>query len=269
MRGFCSSGVIGRLAIRACIVRTAENNAPKRDPAGRRRRATAALVAAVAIVLTPLVHARADAGTTLTLRLPSAVVVFGQALTIGGTIDQGDAPVAGASVELELDRYPYRGFAVIAGARSSADGGFSFLDVRPSRNARVRIVEVADPTVRSAAEQVIVDPVVTLRSRVLGRGRTLLSATAVHTRSYGSPPVGAYWYVAQPGSPHFELVAVTKTREARPGVTTMSALVDPPARHFSFVVCFVPAWARAMGHPSARRPCRAHDFVTVRPGTSR
>jgi hypothetical protein len=124
----------------------------------------------------------------------------------------------------------------------------------------VRVVAAADPTLGSAAAPVTVDPAVRLASRLLGRGRTLLEATAVHTKSFGSPSVAAYWYVARRGSLHFTFVAVTRTREARAGVTSMSAIVDPPTRHFSFLVCFVPAWARAMGHPSALAPCPAHDF---------
>lgn len=234
-----------------------------------RTRVPLALAAAAALALVPLAAARASANTTLTLQLRSNVIAFGQALTVGGTIDTGATPVAGAAVELELDRYPYDGFVVISSARSAADGTFSFADVRPSRNARLRVVEAGDPSVQSAAQPVTVNPDVTLSSRVLGPGRTLLSATAVHTRSYGSPPVGAYWYLAPRGSLHFQFVAMTETREARPGVTTMSAIVDPAERQFSFVVCFVPAWARAMGHPSARRPCRAHDFVALHPGASR
>ncbi len=235
--------------------------------ARRRLTVLASLLAAAALALVPL--ARADAGTTLTLLLRTNVVAFGNALAVGGMITHDGSPVAGAAVELQLDRYPYGGFVEISSARSAGDGRFSFAGVRPSRNSRVRVVEVADPSVQSAPQDVTVNPAVTLTSRVLGRGRTLLSATAVHTRSYGSPPVGAYWYVAPEGSLHFTFVAMTETREARPGVTTMSAIVDPPQRRFSFVVCFVPAWAKAMGHPSARRPCRAHDFVALHPGASR
>ena len=235
--------------------------------AGRRHTATASLLAAAALALVPL--ARADAGTALTLQLRTNVIAFGDALTVGGTITHDGSPVAGAAVELQLDRYPYGGFVEISSARSAADGTFAFAGVRPSRNSRVRVIEADDPSVQSAPQDVTVNPAVTLSSRVLGRGRTLLSATAVHTRSYGSPPVGAYWYVAPRGSLHFQFVAMSETREARPGVTTMSVIVDPPQRRFSFVVCFVPAWAKAMGHPSARRPCRAHDFVALHPGASR
>ncbi len=230
--------------------------------------AVLALLGAAAFALSPLAPAGAAIGTQVTLHLPSPVVVFGRALVAGGTITRDGTPVAGVAVELQLNRYPYRGFVVISSARSAADGSFSFTGVRPSRNAQVRVVEAGGAAARSAAAQVTVDPAVTLSARVLGRGRTLLTATAVHTRSFGSAPVDAYWYVAPRGSPDFQFVAVTKTREARPGVTTMSATVDPPARHFSFLVCFVPGWARAMGHPSARLPCRDHDFVARRPGRS-
>lgn len=232
------------------------------------RRSRAVAVAGLVLALAPfapLAGANADGTTTLTLRLRSAVVIFGHELGVGGTISHDGSPLAGAAVELQLDRYPYRGFVAIASARSSADGAFSFAGVHPSRNARVRVIAVDDPSSTTVTAAVTVDPAVALRSRVLGRGRTLLSATAVHTKAYGSPPVDAYWYVAPQGSVRFQFIDLTKTREAQPGVTTMSATIDPPSRRFRFVVCFVPAWARAMGPPSARLPCRNHDFNVVKP----
>ncbi len=235
-------------------------------PARHGRRAAAAGIAGLVLALVPLAGASADGTTTVTLQLRSAVVIFGRALGVGGTISHDGSPLAGVAVELQLDRYPYRGFVAIASARSSADGAFAFAGVRPSRNARLRVIEADDPATASTVAAVTVNPAVELRSRVLGRGRTLLSATAVHTKAYGSAPVDAYWYVAPRGSFHFQFIALSRTREAQPGVTTMSTTIDPPASRFSFVVCFVPAWARAMGPPSAQLPCRDHDFNAVPPG---
>jgi hypothetical protein len=224
-------------------------------PAGRS--APLALLAGILLLAAGAAGAQPTATVSLTPTEPT--ITFGRALPVSGIVTRAGAPLPGTPVELALDRYPYRGFVVVAGARTGADGRFSFVGLRPSRNSRLRVVvpaaAAASPTVAVA-----VDPAVTLRSRVLGRGRTRLSATAVHTRAYGSPPVNAFWYLARPRSRRFQLVAVTRTTEHQ-GVTTMQATVDPPTRRFSFVVCFVPRWARAMGTPSQRRPCRDHDFV--------
>jgi len=225
-----------------------------------RRSARVALLAGGALALLGVVPAAAQSPATVTLTIGATAITFGDALPVSGTVSHNGAPLAGAAVELELDRYPYRGFAVVAGTRSASDGSFSFAGVRPSRNSRLRVIAPATGA-RSATAAVIVNPAVRLDSRSVARGRTLLSATAVHTRAYGSPPVDAYWYVAALHSTRFQLVAVTRTSESPAGVTTMQATVNPPARRFSFVVCFVPAWARAMGPPSARLPCRDHDFV--------
>jgi len=227
----------------------------------------AALAACAFALIAPSLPAQAasSTATTLTLRLGSTTVIFGHALAVGGTISHDGSPQADQVVELQLDRYPYSGFAVIASTRSAANGSFAFAGIRPSRNSRVRVIEAGGAGGESPTEAVTVNPAVTLQSRALARGQTLLSATAVHTKSFSSPPVNAFWYVALTGSEHFQFVAETRTSEARPGVTTMSAVVDPPAHRFAFVVCFVPAWARAMGPPSARLPCRDHDFVALTP----
>ena len=255
------------LALRSADQDAATARPPRggRSAASWRRPAAAGLLATAALALAPLAGAHADSDTTVNLRPASTSITFGAPLAVGGTISHGGAPIAGAAVQLQLDRYPYDGYVAIASARSGADGSFAFTGVRPSRNSRLRVVETGGAQAHSADVPVTVNPAVQLASHVLARGRTLLRATAVHTKAYGSPAVDAYWYVALRGSFTFTLVAVTRTREAAPGVTTMSATIDPPAKRFSYVVCFVPAWARAMGPPSARLPCRDHDFVAEHP----
>jgi hypothetical protein len=221
-----------------------------------RRALLAVLAGASLLVAAPAV---AQSPGAVALAPTAGRITFGDVLPLTGSVTRGGTPLAGAVVELELNRYPYRGFVVVASARTAADGHFSLAAVRPSRNALLRVSAPAAGA-DSVTRTILVNPAVSLRSRKLGRGRTLLTATVVHTRAYGSPPVNTFWYVAARHSRHFTLVAVTRTTDRR-GTAMMHATVNPPSRRFSFVVCFVPAWARAMGPPAARLPCRDHDFT--------
>ncbi|HEU0318080.1 MAG TPA: hypothetical protein VFR49_12165, partial [Solirubrobacteraceae bacterium] len=115
------------------------------------------------------------------------------------------------------------------------------------------------------ARTVYVDVPATLHSYDRGPGRAMLTLISHHSAYFRWIGVPTYWYVAPRGSPRFQLAAVTRTRELRPGVTYATATVDPPATRFVFRVCFNGAGEAGAGPPVRHHPCPKGDFVAAEP----
>ena len=116
------------------------------------------------------------------------------------------------------------------------------------------------PRESSPIFEVTVDPRVALAAESLGPGRVRLSARIAHTAGASSPPVAARWYLAPRGSDVYHLAATTTTKELPGAVTYASAIVDPPAKRFSWRVCVNPGWEAAMGAPGAHGKCPPRGF---------
>jgi hypothetical protein len=191
-------------------------------------------------------------------------LTYGGALTVTGRLLAGGQPVAGATLDLQADAFPFGRFATVARLTTMLDGGFAFSGVKPDRDTRLRVVEERPAGARSPVLPVIVDPSAAIDAVSLGRGRTRLSLRVGHTSEGGSASVTAWWFAAAHGSRVFRLVAVTPTRELSTGITYASATIDPPARRFSYRVCFNPTWERAMGAPASHRRCPERDYVVAK-----
>jgi hypothetical protein len=203
----------------------------------------------------------APSGTpAISASLSAPTVTIGAPLTLSGRATEDGAPAAAVPLELEADGYPFRGFHTIRRAASGADGSFSFAHVELDRDTRLRVLDAADPHVKGRALAVTVDARVQTRSRKLGPGRTRLSVRLWHTRWRRSAPVRVRWFTAPRGARTLRLVAVTLTRELTAGLTYAEAIVEPPARRFSFEVCVNPPWERAMGPLGGHRPCPHESF---------
>jgi hypothetical protein len=222
---------------------------------GRARLVALALACAAAAPAAASGDVSPEAGAAVTARVSTDELALGGALSVSGSA------AAGAGVLLRWSPYPYRSYRTIASATSGPDGLFSFANVKPERNTRFRVVLASVPQDASAAMSVIVDPVVALHSQSLGPGRVRLSVSVRHTRAGAGGSNAASWFLAVRGSRIFRLAAVTSTREASPGVSYASAIVNPPSRRFTFRVCLNPAWEAAMGRPGAHGRCPAHDFL--------
>jgi len=221
--------------------------------------ATALAVAAV----TPVAAAPVEPAATITASTPAPEVLYGAPIAVSGAVSEGGHPVPGAALELQADAYPFHGYAVIARAITAADGSFAFAALPADRNVRLRVVRTpaAAGAAASAVIHVYVDPRATLKSRSLGPGRTQLSLRLTHTTHGGGGSVEASWFVAARGTRVFRLLAVTPTRELRPGVTWVSAIVNPPARHFAYRVCLNPPWEGAMGRRAGHGRCPRGDYA--------
>src|SRR5271155_2392784 len=199
---------------------------------------------------------------TLTAMLSAPAVSYGATVAVTGRLTASGQGIAGASLLLQADSYPYRGFVPIDTATSLPDGTFAFTGVRPNRDTQLRVASMGAGAVNSAASLLVVEPVVSVSSQAIGSGAVALRLTAEHTALGAGSPSRAHWDLAPPGGAAFRLRAVTQTVESA-HLTTAVAVVNPPAAAFVFRVCFVPAWRRAMGTSASYRRCVTADGLAA------
>jgi hypothetical protein len=187
-------------------------------------------------------------------------LTLGSSLTVNGTVSEGSAPLAGQALTLEASPYPYKTWQPAGTGVSASDGGFQIAAPPAQANERLRVLDTAVAGVSSATLNLLVDPRVALAAASLGPGRAHLSARVAHLSGVSSPPVAARWYVATRGSDTYHLAATTETHELPGAVTYASAIVDPPAKRFSYRVCLNPSWEASMGPAASHGGCPLGGF---------
>lgn len=225
-------------------------------------------IAAVALALACAYAAPAAAalaagppGDTVTAALASADIKFRAAASVSGTLkDPSGAPLAGRVVLLQASPWPYRGWRVVSHATSAPDGTFAFTKLIPDRNTRYRAVEYGMPTVVSAPLSLTVEVPGVLHLHRLPYGLLTATVLSFHSKALNWNHVPAYWFVAAHHTRTFHLVAVTLTRELRPGVTYATATFLPPMGRFSYRVCFNGRDSAGIGQPGSNGRCPHHDF---------
>ena len=176
---------------------------------------------------------------------PRRIVLGGQTSVVGSRRFVG-APIAGSELLLEANRFPWRGFEVVARTITAPDGSFAFRGLEPSRNTRYRVVDAAVPGVSSVPVEALVGAPTARETSPRPRGRLAITLLVRHPEDLDWGDVPARWYVsAAPGLPS-ELVATTRTFELAPAVTELSATLPIPADRFTYRVCFAAPEARAM-----------------------
>jgi hypothetical protein len=235
------------------------------DPHVRSRRSSAAIALALSILttVTGAAHASPPAPELVaSLSLPE--ITLGAALSVTGRLTSAGQGLSEVPLTLESDAYPFRGFAPLAHVTTAQDGSFSFLDIRPDRNTRLRVVSEGTPAVTGPVLEATVDPKVLASARSLGPGRVRLTLRVRHAITGDGRAVGVRWFLAARASPVFRLAATTATRELSPGVSYASAIVDPPYKRFVYRVCLNPPWEHAMGLRATHRRCPEASFVIRR-----
>jgi hypothetical protein len=197
----------------------------------------------------------------LTASAPGELTEGGALSVTGRLVASGQGP-SGVPLVLQSDPYPFRGFLPLAHASTAPDGSFTFADVRPDRNTRLRVIGEGSPASIGPVLEVSVNAKVEGNARSLGPGRVRLSLRVHHTILGSSAPVGVRWFLAARASRVFRLAAVTPTRELSPGVSYASVIVDPPVKRFVYRVCLNPPWEKAMGPARSHRTCPQATFVT-------
>lgn len=235
------------------------------DPHARSRRPSAAIGLALSILATVTGAAQAAPfAPDLVASLSSPEITLGAGLSVTGHLTNAGQGLSGVPLTLQSDAYPFAGFTPVAQVTSSPDGSFSFIDIRPDRNTRLRVVGEGSPGVTGPVLDATVDPKVRASARSLGPGRVRLTLRVRHAIAGNGRPVRVRWFLAARASPVFRLAAVTATRELSPGVTYASVVVDPPVKRFVYRVCLNPPWEHAMGRGATHRRCPEASFVIRR-----
>jgi hypothetical protein len=190
---------------------------------------------------------------------------FGRSTVISGTLTAATSPatpIPAEPLELQASRYPFARYHDVGHVQTAADGSFSFHHLRPGRNTRYRVVDLGMPTVFSAPVTVLVDAPAVQHVYRRRDGAAIVTVRSYHGRDLNWSGRPVYWFAAPFGSRSFTLIAVTRTRDLRPGVTYMAATFYAPARHFVYRVCFDPPLEQAFGRPHP--PCPTSSFVLPR-----
>jgi hypothetical protein len=216
------------------------------------------LAALIALALAP--GARAEGGPSIVAGATPGEIPIGGSSTLSGHLSGEPAAIASQPLQLEAAPYPYRAYAVIDRSQSAADGTFAFAAISPRSNTRLRVSVPASGGALSPIVRVTVDPRVAIHARSLGPGRERLSLRIEHTVSPHTRTTRVYWYLARRHSTRLALATSTSSREIAPGVTYASAIVNPPAKSFSYRVCMHPGWEAAMGPASTHGSCLTPDI---------
>jgi hypothetical protein len=187
-------------------------------------------------------------------------LTLGSSFTVSGTISEGTANLSGQPLTLEASPYPYKLWQPSGTGVSAADGSYQIAVLAPQSNERLRVIDTEAADVSSPTLNVIVDPRVALASVSLGPGRVRLSARIAHLGNVPSPPVTGRWYLATRGNDTYHLAATTETHELPGAITYASAIVDPPARRFSYRICLNPTWEASMGPAASHGACPVGGF---------
>ena len=207
---------------------------------------------------------------------PLSGVQLGKRIDVSGAAKDGDTPLAGREVRLEVRRFPYRGAWKPRGTRTTdARGEYAFTP-RLNRNHEVRVrlvgrgVLPGDGTdvppegdLLSVVRDVYVLPAFTLDFEELRRG--VIRITQVYsvpkdvkltkaTRFYVGPCKFEQGRCTAKRAP---LKAKAKTKKLRKGRYRARATVRIPARfggRFQYVSCFPYSPGSGMGDPDLRCP---------------
>lgn len=183
-----------------------------------------------------------------------AEIGYGHSTTIGGRLVDATAPAGGRSVVLQASPYPYRTYRLLSTTTTAPDGTYSFR-VRPDRNSRFRVTAAASSQTVVATLQVVVDAREHASLRYLPLGRVRVSISLLHPTDLRWGGRIVYWFETPGRSRIARLVARTRTRERRAGLTILQATFAVPAGLFRYRACFNVAGEQALGPLDAHRRC--------------
>jgi hypothetical protein len=230
------------------------HGSPRRLPA-----VGAMVVTALAIGVTVPGAARAG-GAAITARTRPARLTFGASTVVSGTVSGEPAGVAGLTVELLADPYPYRSFHPVATGRTDAGGSYGF-SIKPRRDTRYRVRVAGPGPARSPIVPVIVDERVRSRVRPLPRGRVEVVVDTAHPPDLRWGGRQVLWYLGRGARRGVRHVKTTESRTLGPSSTRLRAvLAVPRAGRFRWAACLDVASRHALGPPGTHPRCGARRF---------
>jgi len=220
------------------------------------RVSVAVALGALTLVAAPSAGARAPA---LSAHASRPRLSFGESTAIGGRLTGSPGGDGNVLLELRADPYPFGASTHRAITRTAADGSYSF-GILPHRNTRYRVRTADTPGARSRAVAITVNELITARVRRLPLGRAKIAIRTRHPRDLDWGGRRSVWYLSLGHrTPH--RVKATMTREIRPGVTRLAAVLRIPAPgKFRYAACFDAASRRALGGPGTHPRCAHGHF---------
>jgi outer membrane protein assembly factor BamB len=152
----------------------------------------------------------------------------------------GRGPIAGQTVALQVDEWPYDRFAPAGTAQTDGKGRATFM-ARPPRNVRVRAVLAAEPAVDSGAVEVYADYPALVRKVGAGGRRPRLKLRLYAPPGAAVRNVKVYAYLARTATRGFRRVAGGRWRPGGPrGSLTMTLRLPPGSlkRTHQYALCF-------------------------------
>lgn len=199
-----------------------------------------------------------DAVAPLTAHATQPRVTFGGGTAVAGILDTGGLD-GGELVELRADAYPFGSFGHRALTRTASDGSYSFR-LAPARDTRYLVRLRDDPATTSRVVPVVVNERVRARVHRLGLGRVRIAIRSRHPADLDWGGRKARWYLGDHRS-SLRAVKATRTRESRPRVTRLAAVLRVPhPGKFRFAACFNAASRRALGSPGSHPRCAKRHF---------
>jgi hypothetical protein len=196
---------------------------------------------------------------TLTGHASRGRVEFGGSTRIFGSLADDPGGDDGVLLELRADPYPFGSSTHLALTRTAADGSYSF-HIFPHRNTRYRVKLAGPASARSPVVPIVVNDLVKARVRRLPLGRVKIAVRSHHPRDLDWGGRRAIWYIGK-GHHRPHRVKAKKTRNVRPGLTKLSAVLRiPTPGKFHYGACFNAASRRALGAPGTHPRCGRRRF---------
>jgi hypothetical protein len=220
----------------ACLLCVAAGTVPAAGAASRGRSAQAVTSSAVVVSAVP------------------ATIRGGRAATLRGRVVD---PLGRRAIDVYASPYPYARQELVTSATAAADGSFS-VRVTPDRNNHYRVLLAGAGA--QATANVGVLRAVTLTVKALALGQAGVTIVITHPRDLRWGGARVHWSF-RTGSGGYVAEPVTRTRNARPGVTVLSTAVTLPAGRFSFRACFSAPQTGALLDPHRPAGCAGRGYT--------
>jgi len=191
----------------------------------------------------------------LELEAADRVLTWGQSTRLSGTLTQGEEQLAGETVTLETDTYPFdQSFEALATTETGQQGEFEFM-AEPDTNTAYRIAYGELSEAASRERRVYVEPRMELQSEAVGE-RTLFTTVFRHPDdlsiqgsdlySYSSPVARAE------ATGELQFIRVDRVEQVRLGLSEASIQLPVREEEIRYSTCVGYSPSAGLGAPNDR-----------------
>jgi len=183
------------------------------------------------------------------------VITWGQESLVSGTLTQGDEKLAGETVTLEADAYPFdEGFSDLETTETGERGDFEFV-VEPDANTSYRVVYGELSEAASPARRVYVEPRIEVEVEPVG-ARTRFVTVFRHPEDRSIQGSNVYSYAARAAEAEatgeLRFIRVDRVEEVRLGLSESSIQLPLPQGDVRYSTCIGYAPSAGLGAPNDR-----------------